>query len=470
MRFSSVLVNNSYRPKRYIMKTLFKIAVTSVIIATSASSCYVSQTTSVPRPVYQEPQQEAQEISFSTFYDELSPYGRWIDYPQYGRVWIANQPGFVPYQTDGHWAYTAYGWTWVSDYNWGWAPFHYGRWSYDNFYGWLWIPGYEWAPAWVSWRSGGGYYGWAPLSPGISIGVEIGFNTIPQHYWCFVPNQYMGSSNMRNYYAGRNNNITIINNTSIINTTNQYRGARYWQGPDRNDVERYTGKSIQPYELHDANKPGQQVSNNNINVYRPRIRQNDMEKGIPSFIDNKPRPGQLPTTAAPNRDMPNNGNNPNNTAPPNRPNTPPANTPAIPERPRPSIPQQQPLDNQRLPQVPQNPDNRPMPSKPQFTPPTNTPAVPERPRPFMPQQQHQQPVDNPRLPQVPQNRDNRPFPSRQYTPPTYTPVVPQRQRPFVPQQQPQQPVKLPKPSPVPQTPNNKPQQQRPQSVKKPQDN
>ena len=28
----------------------------------------------------------------------------------------------------GHWLQTEYGWTWISDWDWGWAPFHYGRW------------------------------------------------------------------------------------------------------------------------------------------------------------------------------------------------------------------------------------------------------------------------------------------------------------------------------------------------------
>jgi len=40
------------------------------------------------------------------------------------------------------------GMTWVSDYNWGWAPFHYGRWDYNDSYGWFWIPDNEWGPAW----------------------------------------------------------------------------------------------------------------------------------------------------------------------------------------------------------------------------------------------------------------------------------------------------------------------------------
>jgi len=423
------------------MKPLLTTAVISVIITISATSCYVVQSSTQPS-VYQETyQQEALEISFSTFYDELSPYGRWIDYPQYGRVWIASQSVFSPYQTDGHWAYTTYGWTWVSDYNWGWAPFHYGRWLYDSFYGWLWIPGYEWAPAWVSWRSGGGYYGWAPLSPGISIGVDIGFNTIPQNYWCFVPNQYMGSTNMRNYYTSRNNNIYIINNTTIINATNQYRGARYWQGPDRRDVERNTGRPLQAYELRDANRPGEQMNNNNINVYRPRIKQNDMERRTPGFSDNKPRQGQLPTNATPHRDVPNNnGNN----MPPSKPYTPPSNTPAIPERqkpptqqpvntlptgttkPMPSTPQpqpSQPVNNvpvTRTPRVPQNQDGSPFPTKPMPSTPQPQPSqpvnnVPVTKPPRVPQSPDERPkTDKPAQPSVPPKQDNKPQPQRSH--------------------------------------------------------
>ncbi len=391
------------------MKTLLQTTVISAFIATSATSCYVTQ---IPtQPTYQDTYtQEAPEISFNTFYDELSPYGRWVDYPQYGRVWIASQPGFTPYQTDGHWAYTSFGWTWVSDYNWGWAPFHYGRWAFDSFYGWLWVPGYEWAPAWVSWRSGGGYYGWAPLSPGINISIGASFGNIPQEYWCFVPSQYMGNNNMRNYYANRGNNINIINHTTIINTTNQYRGARYLDGPDRADVERNIGRKLQPMQVRDANKPSQQSGNDNINIYRPRVKQNDLEKGTPGYRDNTPRPGQLPIRNTPNRDIPNNNNKPDNTVPPNRPYTPPTNTPAVPERPRPQTPQTQPSRPEnnvpigRPQPIPQDPNNRPLP-------PTNRPSEPERPIPTVPQTQPSRPNNN--LPNgrpvpVPQGSNNRP--------------------------------------------------------------
>lgn len=64
-------------------------------------------------------------VSFQTFYNDLEPYGQWIDYPNYGYAWVPSVSGdFRPYYTNGYWAMTEYGNTWVSNYNWGWAPFH----------------------------------------------------------------------------------------------------------------------------------------------------------------------------------------------------------------------------------------------------------------------------------------------------------------------------------------------------------
>ena len=93
----------------------------------------------------------------------------------YGYVFQPNvsDPDWAPY-TDGHWVYTDDGWTWVSDEPWGWATYHYGRWANIDGTGWVWVPGYRWAPAWVSWRYGGGYAGWAPLPPETFYGAEYG--------------------------------------------------------------------------------------------------------------------------------------------------------------------------------------------------------------------------------------------------------------------------------------------------------
>src|SRR5262249_26930241 len=60
----------------------------------------------------------------------LEPYGDWIDDGTYGEVWMPSEqvvgPDFSPYATDGYWDNTEYGQTWISDFDWGWAPFHYG--------------------------------------------------------------------------------------------------------------------------------------------------------------------------------------------------------------------------------------------------------------------------------------------------------------------------------------------------------
>jgi len=118
--------------------------------------------------------------------EDLDAQGRWESAPDYGQVWVPNEPeGWAPYR-DGNWVWEPYyGWTWVGYEPWGWAPYHYGRWMW---YGssWAWWPGpvwgagfYRpfWAPAYVSFFGfGGGWgvgigwggwggFGWLPIGP-----------------------------------------------------------------------------------------------------------------------------------------------------------------------------------------------------------------------------------------------------------------------------------------------------------------
>jgi len=104
------------------------------------------------------------------FQSALEPYGSWQPHPRFGEVWVPYDlpQGWRPY-TYGRWVYTEeWGWYWVSDEeeaDWGWVTFHYGRWAHDRRLGWFWVPGDEWGPAWVDWRRGEDYVGWAPLPP-----------------------------------------------------------------------------------------------------------------------------------------------------------------------------------------------------------------------------------------------------------------------------------------------------------------
>ena len=136
--------------------------------------------------------------AYQQFESTLSPYGTWFDDPSYGRVWVPHThvvgAGFRPY-THGHWENTEWGWTWVDHHPFGWATGHYGRWFYDSSYGWVWVPGRVWSPAWVTWRSGGGYVGWAPMPPGSYYG---GAYTVYDTSWVFVSYSGFGYSSLAN--------------------------------------------------------------------------------------------------------------------------------------------------------------------------------------------------------------------------------------------------------------------------------
>ena len=213
-------------------------------------------------------------LGFNDFYNQLSPYGSWVNLAPYGQVWVASVPNFQPYSSNGYWAYTTYGWTWVSNYSWGWAPFHYGRWGFNNRFGWYWVPGYEWGPAWVVWGSGANsMYGWAPLMPGMNHGVSLSLNLFPSNYWTFMPSRYMGMNNIGNYYVNRSQNVTIINNTTIINNYGTENNGRYSMGPSASDVQRQTGRTVQPMRVtsvSDNSRSG--VGDNELRVYRPVTR------------------------------------------------------------------------------------------------------------------------------------------------------------------------------------------------------
>jgi hypothetical protein len=214
-----------------------------------------------------------EDVSLQSFYDELSPYGQWIQDPQYGYVWRpdVDQEEFRPYYTNGRWAMTEYGNTWVSNYDWGWAPFHYGRWVYNRYNNWVWIPDTVWGPAWVSWRSGGGYYGWAPLGPSISIGINIGRGgyRIPDMCWNFIPYNNIYYNNYPRYYGHRNR--VYIQNTVIINNTYVRNNRTYYTGPRADDIRRRTNQKVTVYNVNRNSRPGaSRIDNNTVNIYNPR--------------------------------------------------------------------------------------------------------------------------------------------------------------------------------------------------------
>jgi uncharacterized protein DUF6600 len=165
-------------------------------------------------------------VSMSAFDDTLSPHGAWMDVSG-RRVWRPNRDevgvDFVPYASRGHWVYTDEGWSWESDWDWGWAPFHYGRWVSDPSYGWCWLPDTVWAPAWVDWRYSDGYVGWTPLAPaGFSVTVVVS-------RWTFVPTQHFVERDVWRHRVDEARVSQVHASTTVIH--DRSRGGQWYAGP-----------------------------------------------------------------------------------------------------------------------------------------------------------------------------------------------------------------------------------------------
>ncbi len=167
------------------------------------------------------------------FYESLSPYGSWYQVPSYGWIWqpsvVVVNSGWQPYRHGGRWVWSDWGWYWSSEYSWGWAPFHYGRWCTYPGLGWCWVPGTVWGPSWVTWRSHGGYVGWAPLPPpcgwspglgltwyGRQVSLSFGFGLAPSWY-TFVSYGNFCHRNV-SHHALRHDRVTAVyNNSTVVN-------------------------------------------------------------------------------------------------------------------------------------------------------------------------------------------------------------------------------------------------------------
>lgn len=359
-------------------------------------------------------------VSFQTFYDELAPYGTWVNDPSYGTVWVPNEGGdFRPYGSRGYWAMTEYGNTWMSEDPWGWACYHYGRWTYDPYYGWLWIPGYEWAPAWVSWRYGGGYCGWAPMGPGVSVGMAFNY---PESWWIFIQPRYMYDRNCVHYWRGPSYNTTYIRQTTIINNyyVDNRTHVRYNYGPRREVLQRDLGHPVQVYRVNRMSRPGAPViERNSVNIYRPMVNRGTQQSARPQNVVQAPRRIGAPQPA---NNM-NAGRQPEFRQQMQR-------SEPVRQQPQPQMQRTEPVRQQPQPQM-----QRPEP-------------VRQQPQPQMQRTEpmRQQPQPQPQRPepmrQQPQPQRQRPEPMRQPQPPMQRPE-PMRQQP-----QRQEPMRQERPEPM----------------------
>jgi hypothetical protein len=158
--------------------------------------------------------------------EDLDDYGDWREDSNYGHIWFPTRvsAGWAPYR-EGHWDWISpWGWTWVDDASWGYAPFHYGRWvTIGGRWGWVAgpvdvVPVY--APALVVFLGAGGIgfggnVGWFPLGP-----REV---YVPSYN---VSRGYMNRVNISNTTVN-NTTITNVYNTTIVNKSTNITNVTY---------------------------------------------------------------------------------------------------------------------------------------------------------------------------------------------------------------------------------------------------
>jgi len=133
--------------------------------------------------------------------------------------------------------------------------------------GWVWVPGDEWAPAWVSWRKGNDFVGWAPLPPDAHFDRQTGIrNSVDSRYdigaqqYNFVPANEFGGPQSSRVVVPAERNVTIINQTT--NVTN-ITSTVVDRGPSYDDLHARSRYPIQRLRLERSQ---------NMNQERPVIR------------------------------------------------------------------------------------------------------------------------------------------------------------------------------------------------------
>jgi hypothetical protein len=239
---------------------------------------------------------ETQPVTYNYFYNTLSPYGNWVEVPDYGWCWqptvaVVNA-GWQPYCDNGRWLYTDCGWYWNSYYSWGWGPFHYGRWYMSPGCGWVWAPGTCWGPAWVTWRYYNGYCGWAPLPPacgyragfgltygGAGVAFGFGFGLTASHY-TYVPTAQFHSEKPWVHRLPPGQATTIHGRSTVINNYASGNGnhAVINVGPGTSRIAAATHTEIHKVSLRDTGSPGATIRGQSLSrdgatlaVYRPKL-------------------------------------------------------------------------------------------------------------------------------------------------------------------------------------------------------
>ncbi len=157
-------------------------------------------------------------------YQQLDTHGDWTQDVTYGAVWLPRvvPANWAPYRV-GQWRWIApWGWTWVDDAPWGFAPFHYGRWAQIG-PRWGWVPGRlaprpVYAPALVGFIGGpGGGAGQWNVAPGLGGGARPGLGWFP-----LAPGEAY-----RPAYRASPRYLTQVNHNIVVNNVHISDGYRF---------------------------------------------------------------------------------------------------------------------------------------------------------------------------------------------------------------------------------------------------
>jgi hypothetical protein len=264
-------------------------------------------------PVAVEEPSPLQDPQDSYFYDGLAPYGNWV---QTGDGWgwqpmaAAVDSGWLPYRDRGHWVLTDDGWYWASDYAWGWAVFHYGRWSHESRLGWVWVPGNVWAPAWVAWRNTQGFAGWAALPPGVQfqpgvglVGraglggwkVSYGLNAAS---FTFVAQEHFLARNLGRFAAPAPQAAALFKSSTPVNNYSSPGRRIVNSGVSAAQIAAATKSPVPKFAMKDASSPsdtGVKSVTQSLDVFRPNlaataVRSSAEAPARPVLINKTPRP------------------------------------------------------------------------------------------------------------------------------------------------------------------------------------
>jgi hypothetical protein len=257
-------------------------------------------------PVATAPATPTEEVTY--FYDSLAPYGSWIYVSGYGWCWqptvAVTTATWAPYCDRGRWYWSDSGWYWQSDYTWGWAAFHYGRWYRHPGCGWVWMPGTTWGPAWVSWRYSDAYCGWAPLPPHavflpgggftyygrhVAVGFDFGLSF---HHYTFISVGRFCDPHPYHHVVPRTTVVNVYKNTTIINNYNYRNGTVVNHGMGRDTIARRSQTEVRNVKVQNAsfataNDRMSKVERkgNDLVVYRPQLPKEPPVK--PSVVQNR---------------------------------------------------------------------------------------------------------------------------------------------------------------------------------------